>query len=68
MKETTENIFAIIILSMLLLIMWLVIWFLIVWFMTGEYNPILWEWWVKMIYLIAGVNSTNNIIDFVNKN
>jgi hypothetical protein len=44
------------------------IWFLIVWFMTGEYNPILWEWWVKMIYLIAGVNSTNNIIDFVNKN
>jgi hypothetical protein len=36
--------------------------------MTGEYNPILWEWWVKMIYLIAGVNSTNNIIDFVNKN
>lgn len=44
------------------------IWYLTFWFITKEQNLFLWIWWIKIIYLLLSFNTTNNIIDFVNKN
>lgn len=45
----------------------LTFWYLIFWFITEQKNLFSWELWVKIIYLLLSLNTTNNIIDFINR-
>ena len=44
-------------------------WYLIIWFLMNESNPFEWSLLAKIIFLIMGGLSTNNIINHIeNKN
>jgi hypothetical protein len=39
------------------------VWYLFLWFITNQPNLFLWEWWIKLIYLIFGYNTWNNLVE-----